>query len=204
MDTKERITNGARELFFQYGIKSVTMDDIAKHLGMSKKTIYQFFTDKDEIVLTLSKHTQDGHCKNFEAIAENSKDAIDEILQTMKYMVAMFSTMNANLFYDLQKYHPKSWEQFREFKDNFMMDLVVNNIEKGRKQGLYRLDIDPIIVAKLRMEEVEMGMNPRIFPPAKFNLSQVELALLEHWLHGICTLKGHKLINKYRQVIEEE
>lgn len=204
MEPKERIMKGAMELFFQYGIKSVTMDDIAKHLGMSKKTIYQFFTDKDEIVLTLSKRTQDEHCQHFEAIASSAKDAIDEILQTMKYMVGMFTRMNANIFYDLQKYHPKSWDQFREFKENVMMELVVTNIEKGRKQGLYRPDVDPAVVAKLRMEEVEMGMNPRIFPPDKFNLTQVEVALLDHWLHGICTIRGHKLINKYRQVVEEE
>lgn len=204
MEPKERIMKGAMELFFQYGIKSVTMDDIAKHLGMSKKTIYQFFTDKDEIVLTLSKRTQDENCRHFEAIAANAKDAIDEILQTMKHMVAMFTRMNANIFYDLQKYHPKSWDQFREFKEKVMMDLVVTNIEKGKKQGLYRIDVDPSVVAKLRIEEVEMGMNPLIFPPAKFNLTQVEVALLDHWLHGICTIKGHKLINKYRQVVEEE
>jgi AcrR family transcriptional regulator len=204
METKDRIIKGAQELFFQYGIKSVTMDDIAKHLGMSKKTIYQFFTDKDEIVQTLASRTQDEHSRNFAAVAASSKDAIDEIIQTMKHMAAMFSTMNANLFYDLQKYHPKSWEQFQQFKEKFMLGLVVNNIEKGKAQGLYRHDVDPMVIARLRIEEVEMGMNPRIFPPDKFNLAQVEIALLDHWMHGICTIKGHKLINKYRQVTEEE
>ena len=204
MEPKERIMKGAMELFFQYGIKSVTMDDIAKHLGMSKKTIYQFFTDKDEIVLMLSKRMQDENCRQFEAIASTAKDAIDEILQTMKHMVAMFTRMNANIFYDLQKYHPKSWDQFREFKEKVMMELVITNIEKGKKQGLYRPDLDPSVVAKLRIEEVEMGMNPLIFPPDKFNLTQVEVALLDHWMHGICTIKGHKLINKYRQVVEDE
>jgi TetR/AcrR family transcriptional regulator, cholesterol catabolism regulator len=204
METKERILQGAQELFFRYGIKSVTMDDIAKNLGMSKKTIYQFFTDKDEIVATLGRRTQEQHCKNFAEIEASCKDAIDGILQTMKYMAAMFSSMNPNIFYDLQKYHPKSWENFKEFKEKVMMELVVQNIEKGKKQGLYRVDIDPVIVARLRIEEVEMGMNPQIFPPGKFNLVEVEVALLDHWLHGICTIRGHKLINKYRQVTEEE
>lgn len=204
MDTRARILQGAHELFFRYGIKSVTMDDIAKHLGMSKKTIYQFFTDKDEIVFTLSSATQEMHSKNFCEIATTAKDPIDEIMQTMKHMAGMFSQMNPNLFYDLQKYHPRSWENFRNFKDKFMMQLVIDNIERGKKQGLYRPDVDPAVIAKLRLAEVEMGMNPAIFPPDKFKLVDVEVALLDHWLHGICTLKGHKLINKYRQLIEEE
>lgn len=204
MDNKARILQGAHELFFRYGIKSVTMDDIARHLGMSKKTIYQFYTDKDEIVFTLSSATQEMHSKSFAGIAANAKDPIDEILQTMRHMAVMFSTMNPNLFYDLQKYHPKSWENFKNFKEKFMMQLVINNLEKGKKQGLYRPDIDPAVIARLRIEEVEMGMNPVIFPPDKFKLVDVEVALLDHWMHGICTLKGHKLINKYRQVTEEE
>lgn len=204
MDTKARILQGAHDLFFRYGIKSVTMDDIAKHLGMSKKTIYQFFADKDEIVFLLGNTTQDMHLKQFAAIASNAKDPIDEILQTMKYIASMFNQMNPNIFYDMQKYHPKSWENFKNFKDKFMLQLVINNIERGQKEGLYRSDVDPVVVARLRIEEVEMGMNPLIFPPDKFKLGDVEVALLDHWIHGICTLKGHKLINKYRQVIEEE
>jgi TetR/AcrR family transcriptional regulator, cholesterol catabolism regulator len=204
MDTKERILQGAKELFFRYGIKSVTMDDIAKHLGMSKKTIYQFYTDKDEIVFTLGSVLQQMHSKTFAGIAASAKDPIDEILQTMRHLGTIFSQMNPNMFYDLQKYHPKSWENFKNFKEKVMMEMVITNIEKGRRQGLYRADIDPMVVARLRIEEVEMGMNPVIFPPDKFKLVDVEVALLDHWMHGICTIKGHKLINKYRQVTEEE
>lgn len=180
------------------------MDDIAKHLGMSKKTIYQFFSDKDEIVFTLGKATQEMHSKHFAQIAKSSNDPIDEIVQTMKHIAAIFNQMNPNIFYDLQKYHPKSWENFKSFKEKFMLQLVIDNIERGQKEGLYRADIDPKVIARLRIEEVEMGMNPVIFPPDKYKLVDVEVALLDHWIHGICTLKGHKLLNKYRQIIEEE
>jgi hypothetical protein len=75
---------------------------------------------------------------------------------------------------------------------------------KGIKDGIVRKDIDPKILAKLRMEEVEMGFNPLLFPPEKFKILDVQLSLIDHFLHGICTLKGHKLINKHKELKEEE
>jgi hypothetical protein len=77
-------------------------------------------------------------------------------------------------------------------------------MQKGIKDGIIRPDINTRIMTKLRMEEVEMGFNPNLFPPDKFKILDVQLALLDHFLHGICTLKGHKLINKRKQLIEEE
>lgn len=204
METQERILEAARELFFKYGIKSVTMDDIAKHLSISKKTIYLFFKDKNQIVDTLTTEQLHGHQSEFEEISDASSNAIYEIMELMKCVRTMFMQMNPNLFYDMQKYHPDSWKKFKSFKEERMLEMVEKNILQGIEQGLYRDDIDAKIIAKLRIEEVEMAMNPAVYPPDKFNLTTVQMALLDHFLHGITTLKGHKLINKYKQVIEEE
>lgn len=204
METKDRILKGAEELFFKYGIKSITMDDIAKHLGISKKTIYQFYADKNEVVETLMvSQTKNSECE-FKNIAEKSSNVIEEVFEMMKHMGIMFSQMNPNLFYDMQKYHPDSWKMFKQFKENFIERMVENSVKRGIEQGLVRADINTKIMARLRMEEVEMGFNPQVFPPDKFKIIDVQLALLDHFLHGICTLKGHKLINKYKQVTEEE
>ena len=204
METQERIEFAAHELFYRFGIKSVTMDDIAKHLSMSKKTIYSFFEDKDQIVNTLcKKDLHDRECR-FVQIAQESKNAIDEILLMMKYMGEMFSGMNPNLFYDMQKYHPKAWKSFRAFKEEKIFVMVSSNLKKGIEQGLYRKDMDIRIIAKLRIEQVEMAFNPVLFPPDKFKPVNVQMQLLDHFMHGISTLKGHKLINKYKHLIEEE
>jgi len=203
MDTQERIELAAHELFYRFGIKSVTMDDIAKHLGMSKKTIYSFFEDKDQIVCTLcNKDLNSRECK-FEEIARDSKNAIDEILMLMKFMGDMFSGMNPNLFYDMQKYHPRAWKSFKNFKEDKILKMVVNNLKKGVEQGLYRKDMDLNIIGKLRVEEVEMAFNPHIFPADKFKPVQVQMQLLDHFMHGIATIKGHRMINKYKHLIEE-
>jgi AcrR family transcriptional regulator len=204
MDQKERILKGAEELFFRYGIKSVTMDDIAKNLGISKKTIYQSFSDKDEVVHTLMALKLKEDQQNIRAISENSGDIIEEIFVMMKHMGVMFSQINPNAFYDLQKYHPKSWDLMKAFKEDCIERLLEDAMQKGIKDGIIRPDINTRIMTKLRMEEVEMGFNPNLFPPDKFKILDVQLALLDHFLHGICTLKGHKLINKRKQLIEEE
>jgi AcrR family transcriptional regulator len=204
METKDRILQGAQELFFKFGIKSITMDDIAKHLTMSKKTIYQFYNDKNEVVEKLMIQQMEQNQQEFQKIADESSNVIEEVFAMMKHMGVMFSQMNPNLFYDMQKYHPNSWKLFQVFKEECIERMVEESIKKGMEQGFVRLDISTKIMARLRMEQVEVGFNPHAFPPDKFKMADVQIAMLEHFLHGICTIKGHKLINKYKELIEEE
>ncbi|MBL7882886.1 MAG: TetR/AcrR family transcriptional regulator [Bacteroidia bacterium] len=204
METKDRILKGAEELFFKFGIKSVTMDDIAKHLTISKKTIYQFYSDKNEIVETLMKISLKQDECEFQQIQHDSANMIEEVMNMMKHISAMFSKVNPTIFYDLQKYHPKAWAQFKAFKNDCMVKVIETSIERGKKEGLVRTDINSKILSKMRIEQVEMGLNPDVFPPQEYRLVDIQLSLIDHFLHGICTLKGHKLINKYKEIIEEE
>ncbi len=204
MKTKDRILKSAEDLFFKYGIKSITMDDIAKDLGISKKTIYQFYSDKNEVVeKLLTERLKKNECE-FQLIEKESANVIEEVFGMMKNLENMFAQMNPNLFYDLQKYHPNAWKLFKQFKEECIERMVEDSVKRGIKQGLVRSDINTKIIARLRMEEVEMGFNPQAFPPDKYKIVDVQLALLDHFLHGICTLKGHKLINKYKELSEEE
>jgi AcrR family transcriptional regulator len=173
------------------------MDDIARNLAISKKTLYLFFDDKHQIVQEACKRDFDAHTQMIHQIAKNSIDAISEILNTMDFLGDMFSKMNPNLIYDLQKYHPVAWNQFNIFREQQLLGAVETNLKKGIKQGLYRADLNIKILAKLRIEEVQLGMNPAIFAPAKFNIQEVQLALLEHFLYGILTLEGRKLLVTY-------
>jgi AcrR family transcriptional regulator len=198
-ETRARIMEAAHDLFYQYGIRSITMDDIAKHLSISKKTIYRFFEEKDAIVGACCDGDLGNHGCRMEDIAKNSKDAVHEIIECMKYLGEMFSSMNPNMFYDLQKYYPASWKTFRNFKEEKIMKIVETNLQKGIKEGLYRPDINIKVLSRLRIEEVELGMNPVVFPPAKFDLKEVQLTVLDLFIHGITTAKGRNLIAKYRR-----
>ena len=204
MEPRDKILKGASELFSKYGIRSVTMDDIARHLAISKKTIYQFFVDKNELVETLmTSSLKQDECilKDIQKEAEN---VIVEVFNIIKHINHMFSKVIPNIFYDLQKYHSSAWQQFTTFKYNFMAKMVEETIERGIREGLVRSDLNARLLSRLRIEVVELGMNPQVFPPDMFSMADVQTATLDHFIHGICTLKGHRLINKYKQLNEEE
>jgi hypothetical protein len=130
-----------------------------------------------------------------------SVDAIDEMIKVMVHLEGFFSKVNPLVFYDLQKYHPECWERFQFFKENVLVAFVEENLQSGIKKGLYRKELNVKLMARLRIEEVEMGMNPSLFPPEKFRMNEVQLGLIDHFLHGIVTLKGYKLIDQYKKVL---
>jgi len=204
LSNKEKILVGAKELFSRYGIKHITMDEIAKQLGISKKTIYQEFPDKDSLVHTLMVSDLDIHHKEFEEIFNGSENVVDEVFTIMKKMTEIFSNCNPVMYYDLQKSYSKTWKLFNDFRQKFILNHVERTIEKGKKDGLVRQDVNTRILSQLRIEEITMAMSGQVFPHDKFNMLEVQLALTEHFLYGICTLKGHKLVNKYKKINEDE
>jgi AcrR family transcriptional regulator len=180
------------------------MDDIARHLGISKKTIYKEFTDKDALVYALMQRDIRHNRQEFETIYKNSQNLVDEVFNIMKKMTEIFTHCNPLVFHDLQKFYPQSWKLFNDFRQKFILSQIERSIEGGKKDGLVRHDANTKILAHLRMEEITMAMSGQVFPADKFSVLEVQLALAEHFLYGICTLKGHKLINKYKEINEEE
>lgn len=199
VDYTERIIQGGEELFLQVGIKSVTMDDIAKHLGMSKKTIYHFFNNKNELVKALvKKKLVEDECQ-IKAIIEDSANVIEEMINMMKCSEGIFSRINPIFVHDLQKYHPAAWAEFQKFKANVLISTLEQLLTKGIEQGFVRADLDVKILAKMRVNQVEMGFNASIFPIVQFSTWKVQYQLLEHFNYGICTLKGHQLLDQYKK-----
>jgi AcrR family transcriptional regulator len=203
MSQTERIISGGEELFLKAGIKSVTMDDIAKHLGMSKKTIYQFFKDKNELVFALVRKKLQDDEDQMCAIISKSGNVIEEMINMMKCSEEIFSRINPIVIHDLQKYHPEAWKQFQNFKADVLVHTLEELLTKGIKQGYIRPDIDVKIIARMRVMQVEMGFNTAVFPVAEFNIWKVQQQFLEHFNYGICTLKGYKLLNEYKNIHEE-
>jgi AcrR family transcriptional regulator len=203
MSQTERIILGGEELFLKAGIKSVTMDDIAKHLGMSKKTIYQFFKDKNELVVALVKKKLQDDEDQMSDIINQSGNVIEEMINMMKCSEEIFSRINPIVIHDLQKYHPDAWRQFQNFKSDVLMRTLEELLTKGIKQGYIRPDIDVKIIARMRVTQVELGFNTSVFPVAEFNTWRVQQQFMEHFNYGICTLKGYKILNEYKNIHEE-
>ena len=200
MEIKERIIAKAREQFFRYGVKSVTMDDIARELGISKKTIYQHFEDKDAIVhqLMMGEMLQD-KCE-WEDLCKISKNVIEKMVKSMELIKKAFAEINPSTFFDIKKYHPKTWELFQAHKQNFILESIRQELLEGIEQGFYRPDIKIEILAKMRLEQVELGFDPQMFPPNKFSLIDVELTMLDHFIRGILTPKGLEVYQEYMQL----
>ncbi len=199
MEAKERILIKAEELFMQYGIRSVSMDDIANSLGMSKKTVYQYYADKDELVDAVV----DGHINDIQhdcvQCREEAKDAVHEIFITMERIMEEFSNMNPMVLYDLEKFHFKSYQRFRDHKDKFLAQMIRNNIEWGIRDELYRPEMNIDVMCKFRLESMMIPFNVALFPPGKYNLAQLSEEIIQHFVYGMATIKGHKLIQKYNQ-----
>lgn len=201
MENKEKIISGAADLFMRYGVRSVTMDDVARDLGMSKKTVYQSFSNKDELISEVARAHIELEKADFGKIHEEASDSIDELHKITYCMRHAMDNMNPSLLYDLQKYHPNAWGLFLEFKFDFIQSMVRENIEKGIEEGYYRPNINADILAKLRMEEIQLVFDPKVFPSSQYNIIEVQLAVLDHFIHGLLTEKGHKKFHEYQTTL---
>lgn len=205
MDANEqKITQGAFQLFHKHGIKSITMDDIATNLGMSKKTIYKYFSNKKDVVRKVSQGHMNYMDTMMDQIEKVAKNPIDELLKISDFLSEMFQNINPNLFFELKKYYPESWSNFECHKQECLISSISRNLEQGMHQGLYRKSLPIKVLAKFRVEQVELGFNQEIFPYPEYKVDKVQMAIFDHFIHGILSLKGHKLYNEYLQLSDEE
>ncbi len=198
-----RILLKARDLMLQSGLRQVTMDDLAHQLGISKKTIYQYYKDKDDLVkavvnLELKEHELT--CKDCKSKAEN---AIHEMFLLMENMKAMTQTMNPNSMMELEKYFSNAFDMIKNHKDEFLFSLIKQNLMKGIEEGCYRKDLDIDIISKFRLETVFIPFNLHLFPLSKFNSLEVHTQLMEHFVYGLMTIKGHELMDRYKQLSKQ-
>jgi AcrR family transcriptional regulator len=195
---QDRIVNKARELMFQTGVKHVTMDDLATQLGISKKTIYQYFKDKDALVSSVVENDLAKHaliCNQSMQIADN---AVHEIFLLMTVLQELFSSMNPLTLFEIEKYYPLAFDKIKKHKDDFIFSMISANLEKGIAEGLYRKDVDVTILSRYRLETSLIPFNIHVFHPSKFDMLKVNLQIIEHFVYGVATLEGHKLMDAYK------
>ena len=198
-DTGERIKQTAHGLFMQFGLRSVSMDDIANSLGISKKTIYQFYQDKDalveDVIASIIEHNQFCCQKD----RKGSMNAIHEIFLAMDFMMEIFKSMNPSLVFDMQKYYPGAFLKFSEHKNDYLQGMIKTNILRGIEEELYREDLQVEILSRFRVESMMLPFNPDFQSKVKFNLAVIEEELILHFLFGMVSLKGYKMAIKYQQ-----
>jgi TetR/AcrR family transcriptional regulator, cholesterol catabolism regulator len=184
------------ELYFKYGIKSVTMDDVARELGISKKTLYEYFTDKNDLVgKFLQFHIQKIRCV-FEEEKDDDRNAIDHLLFISKIMRNFLQEMTPSVHYDLQKYYPSIFKSLFEYKRNNMLNSVKQNIIRGMKEGLYRKDLNPEIIAHIYVNRVEASMDVDFLKTNDFTSSELFGEMFTYHIRGISSKKGIEYFDK--------
>ncbi|KAA2245538.1 TetR/AcrR family transcriptional regulator [Chitinophaga agrisoli] len=199
MEVQERILDTAFGLFRQYGTRSITMDDIATRMGISKKTLYAHFVDKDDMVVHSIRRYLEIMQEEDRLARERSANAIEELFETMNMMDVKLRNMNPVIMLDLQKFHSKAFTVFQEYRNNSLHTIIRGNLERGIAEGLYRKDLDVNILTQFRIASAMLCFQPEAFPMDGYEMSRVQRVLLEHFLYGVAAEEGFRLIEKYKQ-----
>lgn len=145
------ILDQVRKLYQRYGIKSVTMDDVAQSLNISKKTLYAHFKDKEDLIRQVMRDEDENRCDFFSEIEKKNQNAIDELFEVHKMINGIFKEYNPAMEYDIRKYYPGLFFQIKETRRKRMVDAVQKNLNKGKKEGLYRNEMNSGILVKFHV-----------------------------------------------------
>lgn len=204
MEVKDRIIEESRKLFFKYGVKRVTMDDVSKNLSMSKKTLYQYFSDKDELVEEATKVHLEQEQLEMEDIYNNSANSIDELYQVSRCIRRNINDINPTVLFDLKRSYHKSYLLWTKFKEEYISESIIKNLKRGIEDGYFRKEIDLEVMAKLRLMEIQLLFDNEIFPIRQFDFRDVQLQLFNHFVFGIVTKKGRELYSEYLENEKKE
>lgn len=183
-------------LFMFSGVKSLTMEDVARRLGISKKTLYNFVSDKNDLVEKTLMYSCEGEGDAIASICSKGLNAIEESYEISNYIFNHIDKMHPSIIFDLQKYHIQAWERFTKRKREQITDCYTRNIERGIAEGYYRNDINVPIIVHLYTSRFDAIFNPDVFPGDRFNPAESYREMFRYHIRGIASDKGIKFFNK--------
>lgn len=192
------IIESSLKLFCQYGIKSISMDDIARELGMSKKTLYQHIDDKNKLV---EEALQLANMKDIEVMAvfkRSDLNAIEQFFEFKKLMEPHIGQYQPTILFDLKKYYPALLYDFKEKQKEFIMEAYIANIKKGKQEGLYHEDIIDSIIARLLLAHHLFTFDDTngLFTVNELREMELFSEVFKYHFRGVCTEKGMQEVDK--------
>ena len=185
----------------RYGIKSVTMDDVAKELGISKKTLYQHIDNKTDLIeRIIHQHIVD-ETGCLSDIANSAQDSIEQILLIARHVVQLLRGMRPTTMFDLKKYYHNCWRKLDAFHLDYVYNVIRTNLDLGVTQGVYRNDMNTDIVAKLYVGMTMLLPNEEIFPMRDYNRDQLFIEYINYHLRGILSERGLEKLESYQPII---
>ncbi len=192
---KEKILDKAVDMFLNYGFKSVTMDDLANEMGISKKTIYTHFENKTKLVQESTLSIFNKINAGINIICANGKNPIEELYDIKKFVISHLKDEKSSPQYQLQKYYPKIFHNLKEKHYELMQECTVNNIKRGLELDIYRKNLNVEFISRIYISGVASIKDNRFFPEGTFPVKDLQDYFLEYHLRGIVTPKGRKILN---------
>jgi TetR/AcrR family transcriptional regulator, cholesterol catabolism regulator len=186
----KQILAKVRELYMRYGIKSITMDDVAAHLGMSKKTLYKHVSDKDDLVGKIVDQEIEIQQSDTTCIFSKDLNAIEELLMVSKMVNHKLKQVNPATEFDLKKYYPNHFERLVKARRERMHQNVVANIIKGKREGFYREDLNEDIIGKMQVSRIESMLANEVFTIDEFTSPKFFQEIFIYHIRGIANQKG--------------
>jgi AcrR family transcriptional regulator len=195
-EQQEKWLKRVEELFFKLGIKSLTMDDVARELGISKKTLYSFVENKDDLVAKVMERHMAEQCQVDEALHAAASDAVDEMVRIIQQIITDFGKMKPNVVHEMQKYHRDVWNKINDFQQNYILNVARQNLEWGRREGLYRTEFDLETAARFYIAGAMAIFDDRYFPKPPYNYDFLFKEYITNYLHSIVSDKGLILLQE--------
>lgn len=195
MHQTQHILISAAGLFLKLGIRSVSMDDVARAVGISKKTLYQHVENKSDLVTqVLRSHLEEIEARVRSIRSGTTGNAIDEMIAICQSVVVDMRTMHPSTLHDLKKYYPESWRLLEQHKNEFVYGVVQANLQRGIDEGLYRTEIDRDIIARIYMNTIDDIVDLVQFPSTEYDFEKVYLEYIRYHLNGIATPEGARVL----------
>lgn len=198
MEPLAKILSASIELFSQYGFKTITMDDIARRAGISKKTLYQHFANKQEVVQESVVWYKNQTTENCCTVLEAAENAVEAMVKLLAFFDNIYKRMNPMALFEMQRFFPEAYKTFRDLLMERDVAMMRDNILQGIKEGVYRPEINADLLARYRLETSLLILQPSLMVSDRANLMSVALEIGEHFMYGIMTPKGEELYQKYK------
>ena len=190
MIMENKIIEKATEMYLTLGFKSVTMDDIASEMGISKKTIYHHFENKNDLVEAVTLYLFETISCGIDEIMTLNKNPIEELFVIKDFVMKNLKNESTSPIYQLQKYYPQIHKTLMSRQFEKMGDCVIENLKKGIEQGLFRNEINLELIGRFYFAGMTSIKDAELFNPIQFSIKDVQETYLEYHLRGICTSKG--------------
>jgi AcrR family transcriptional regulator len=196
MEKKKQNLNEAEQLFKKYGFKSITMDDVSRHLGISKKTLYQYVENKADLIEKIMHNHNANEMELIAQIQENSTDAIDELFNIAVMARQQLKELSPAAIFDLKKYYKPIFDMLISMHQEYIYNCIKNNLDRGIKNGLYRDDLNVDIIARLYMAQTLGLIDDSYFPSDKYKKERVYSEFIRYHFNAITTKKGATILNR--------